>query len=115
MVTSVSCNQVYDYSSGLPKLKDSTGFLTENRTNYSYDNLIKRYNNNVVDETYIQERSDYAENRMNISSSIIFHDMIAKSQESENSDSENYSNADTTEQTTSSDVKTGTTKTKKAA
>lgn len=117
VVTSVPCNQVYDYSNGLPKLKDSTGFLSENRINYSYDNLIKRYNDNVVDEIYLQERSDYAENRMNISSSIIFHDMIAKSQEAETSDSEASSNSDTAEQTATSAEKSSTTKTnvKKAA
>lgn len=86
MITSVSCNQVYDYSNGLPKLKDNSGFLNSNRINYSYENLMKRYNDNIVDETYIQERSKYAETRMNISSSIIFHDMIAKSQETENSE-----------------------------
>ena len=81
MITSVSCNQIYDYSRGLPKLKDSSEFLNDSRKNYSYDSLMKRYNDNCVDETYIQERSEYAETRMNISSSIIFHDMIAKSQE----------------------------------
>ena len=86
VVTSIPCNQVYDYSSGLPKLKDNTGFLNENRMNYTSEKLLERYNNDAVDELYIQERSEYAENRMNISSSIIFHDMIAKSQEAATSD-----------------------------
>lgn len=86
VVTSIPCNQVYDYSSGLPKLKDNTGFLNENRINYTSEKLLERYNNDAVDELYIQERSEYAENRMNISSSIIFHDMIAKSQEAATSD-----------------------------
>ena len=85
-VTSIPCNQVYDYSNGLPKLKDNTGFLNENRMNYTSEKLLERYNNDAVDELYIQERSEYAENRMNISSSIIFHDMIAKSREAATSD-----------------------------
>ena len=87
-ITSVSCNQVYDYSNGLPKLKDSKDFLNENRLNYSYENLMKRYNDEIVNEEYIQERSEYAESRMNISSSIIFHDMIAKSIENNSSDTQ---------------------------
>lgn len=87
MVTSIPCNQVYDYSEGLPKLKDSSGFLIKDRENYSSDKLLERYNDDVVDESYILERSQYAENRMNISSSIIFHDMIAKSQEAAESSS----------------------------
>lgn len=86
VVTSIPCNQVYDYSSGLPKLKDNTDFLNENRMNYTSEKLLERYNNDAVDELYIQERSEYAENRMNISSSIIFHDMIAKSREAATSD-----------------------------
>lgn len=109
MVTSVSCNQVYDYSNGLPELKDSTGFLTENRNIYSYENLLKKYNDKIVDETYIQERSEYAENRMNISSSIIFHDMIAKSQDTGNSDSNtatSVSNKTNDKTTTVSESKT---------
>lgn len=81
VVTAIPCNQVYDYSEGLPKLKDSTGFLTNDRDNYTSEKIQERYNDDSVDETYIMERSEYAENRMNISSSIIFHDMIAKSQE----------------------------------
>lgn len=87
-ITSVSCNQVYDYSNGLPKIKDSKDFLNENRLNYSYENLMKRYNDEIVNEEYIQERSEYAESRMNISSSIIFHDMIAKSIENNSSDTQ---------------------------
>ncbi len=94
MVTKVSCNQVYDYSNGLPKLKDSTGFLIKIRESYSYDNLLKRYNDDIVDEEYIQERSNYAESRMNISSSIIFHDMIAKSQGITDTSSSDLSDAD---------------------
>ena len=115
MVTSVSCNQIYDYSNGLPKLKDSSEFLNDNRINYSYENLMKRYNDNIVDESYIQERSEYAETRMNISSSIIFHDMIAKSQESKTSDvAEGSTETDGKgEQNTSSEVKTTVNKTDK--
>lgn len=88
VIAEVPCNQVYDYSNGLPKLKDSTGFLNENRVNYSSENLANRYNDEIVDEAYIQERSEYAESRMNISSSIIFHDMVAKSIESAASEKE---------------------------
>ena len=87
MITSAPCNQIYDYSNGLPKIKDSSEFLNDNRIKYSYESLIERYNDESVDEAYIQERSEYAENRMNISSSIIFHDMIAKSQQPDTSNS----------------------------
>lgn len=108
MITSVSCNQIYDYSNGLPKIKDSSEFLNANRTNYSYESLMERYNDNSVDEAYIQERSEYAETRMNISSSIIFHDMIAKSQEADTSDGAEGTSKTTGkgEQNTSAEVKT---------
>ena len=107
MVTSIPCNQVYSYSEGLPRLKDSKDFLSKNRVNYTPDNLLERYNNNAVDEQYIKERSEYAENRMNISSSIIFHDMIAKNQENASSDNiESTSEINQTEKSASTKAKT---------
>lgn len=118
MVTSVSCNQVYDYSNGLPKLNDSSGFLNKDRKKYSYESLVKRYNDEIVDEKYIQERSEYAENRMNISSSIIFHDMIAKSQDSDSSNnkaSTSISDKTTVESITVSENKTNNDSHKKAS
>ncbi len=98
MMTTLPCNQVYDYSDGLPRLKDSSGFLTERREDYTSESLLKRYNDDAVNAEYIQQRSEYAESRMNISSSIIFHDMIAKSQETTDIDggeSSNDKNSDT--------------------
>lgn len=104
MVTSLPCNQVYDYSNGLPRIKNSKDFLTKNRDNYTFDKLKERYNNDAVDDAYIMERCEYAENRMNISSSIIFHDMIAKSQEPVASDTEGTSKMGKEENDTSNDT-----------
>ena len=118
VVTSIPCNQVYDYTNGLPMLKDSSGFLTANRENYTSEKLSERQNDGTVDDTYIQERSEYAENRMNVSRTIIFHDMIAKNQkDDESDDDESTPDTNMTEQETDSNEENITTEadTKKAS
>lgn len=52
---------------------------------YSFIQSELRINDGVVDETYITEKSGYAEERINISNAIIYYDMINKSDHGFNS------------------------------
>ena len=75
----VSCNEVYK-DTPIPMYDESIHGLfksTEN-TDYSQKALDKRIDNGVVEDSYIKEKSKYAEERINISNAVIYYDMINK-------------------------------------
>ena len=53
-------------------------FKTLPDKSYSVEALNKRIDNGAVTSEYIKEKSDYAEERINISNAIIYYDMINK-------------------------------------
>ena len=75
----VSCNQVYKDTPDPIYSEDIHGkFKTAKDTVYGAEALQKRIDDGVVDEDYIKEKSNYAEERINISNAIIYYDMINK-------------------------------------
>ena len=53
-------------------------FKTTVNETYCQDSYNARINDGVVDEDYISNYSNYAEERINISNAIIYYDMIYK-------------------------------------
>ncbi len=79
VATSVSCNQVYkDTPNPLYSATDHGIFKVLEDVNYGQSALESRINDGVVDTSYIEERSSYAEKRISISNAIIYYDMIYK-------------------------------------
>lgn len=91
VMTAVPVNQQTDYSKGLPTYTPPEEDETEDETKetaleekkvftvrdkYSNAEISKRYNDGIVSSEYISERAAYAEQRMDVSDAIIFHDMI---------------------------------------
>ena len=75
----VSCNQVYKDTPNPIYSEDTHGlFKTTVDEDYSSEALELRINDDVVDETYISEKSNYAEERISISNAVIYYDMINK-------------------------------------
>ena len=80
-----SCNQVYKktpvpvYNEAI----DSTFKTAESP--YSEILLEQRIDDGVVDEKYIKEKANYAEERINISNAVIYYDMINKADKGFNS------------------------------
>lgn len=72
-----SCNQHYkDTPNPVYSDTDHGLYKTLPDENYSADAAAMRINDGIVDEDYIKERSDYAEERINISNAIIYYNMI---------------------------------------
>ncbi len=83
--TKVSCNQVFK-DTPIPLYIESIHSIFKATENpYSLIQAESRVNDGVVDETYITEKSGYAEERINISNAIIYYDMINKSDHGFNS------------------------------
>ena len=79
VATSVSCNQVYKDDPNPVYMDDDQGlFKTTVNETYCQDSCNARINDGVVDEDYISNYSNYAEERINISNAIIYYDMIYK-------------------------------------
>ena len=77
VATSVSCNQVYKDDPNPVYMDDDQGlFKTTVNETYCQDSCNARINDGVVDEDYISNYSNYAEERINISNAIIYYDMI---------------------------------------
>lgn len=77
-----SCNQAYK-DTPVPiydDLKDSLYKVAEDPL-YSQTACDARKDDGVVDEAYIEAYSDYAEERISISNSIIYYDMINKTED----------------------------------
>ena len=71
-----SCNQEYK-DNPIPMYSDDTaGLYKFAESEYGTANADLRKNNNVVDSEYIQNRFDYAAERIDISNAIIYYDMI---------------------------------------
>ena len=77
-----SCNQVYK-DTPIPVYEETRDGLFKEGVdeNYSIDACDARKDDGVVDESYIQAYSDYAELRISISNSIIYYDMINKTED----------------------------------
>ena len=78
----VPCNQVYK-DMPIPVYEETRDgiFKTVDDDRYSYDACEARKDDGVVDEEYIQAYADYAEERISISNSIIYYDMINKTED----------------------------------
>ncbi|MGN1134377.1 MAG: LTA synthase family protein [Oscillospiraceae bacterium] len=77
----VPCNQVYKNSPELVYDDNDYGdYRTAEDTEYSSAAAEKRINNGAVDSTYLTEKEEYAEERINISNAIIYYDMINKTE-----------------------------------
>ncbi|MGN0633897.1 MAG: LTA synthase family protein [Oscillospiraceae bacterium] len=75
----VSCNQVYK-NDPIPLYSDEReGLFKFSESEYSAANAEARKNDGAVDEQYISDRCEYAEERIDISNAIIYYDMINKS------------------------------------
>lgn len=83
----VSCNQVFkDTPDPIYSEVEHGAFKTKKDTVYGAEALAARINDGVVDEKYIQDKSNYAEERINISNAIIYYDMINKTNKGFNGD-----------------------------
>ncbi len=73
----VPCNQVYK-DTPIPMYDEAKDglFKTTEDTTYSQAAADARKDDGCVDDSYIQAYSDYAEQRISISNSIIYYDMI---------------------------------------
>lgn len=79
VATAVSCNQVYKDDPNPVYMDNDQGlFKTTVNETYCQDSCNARINDGVVDEDYISNYSNYAEERINISNAIIYYDMIYK-------------------------------------
>lgn len=77
-----SCNQVYKDTPNPIYSDEVHGMFKEFADeNYSRQAADLRIGNDVIDQNYITERSNYAEERINISNAIIYYDMINKTDE----------------------------------
>ncbi|MBR1751077.1 MAG: sulfatase-like hydrolase/transferase [Ruminococcus sp.] len=78
----VPCNQVYK-DTPIPLYDEAKEgiFKTLPDENYSQEAADARKDDGCVDESYIQAYSDYAEQRISISNSIIYYDMINKTED----------------------------------
>ena len=74
-----SCNQVYK-DTPIPMYDELVHglFKTKEDKNYSSNALAKRIDNGAVNDEYIDAKSHYAEERINISNAVIYYDMINK-------------------------------------
>ena len=90
--TLVSCNQIYkDYKSPVYS-EERDGQFKKTQSEYSSENMNALINDGVVDEDYIQYYYDYATKRIEVSNSIIYHDLIREAREAdESSDDSNDS------------------------
>lgn len=94
-----SCNQFYkDTPNPIYSDTEHGLFKSEPNEEYCQDAADLRVNDGVVDQDYISERSNYAEERINISNAVIYYDMINKTDEGfggemdkNNSESDKYS------------------------
>ena len=79
VMTKVSCNQVYK-DTPIPTFSylDQGVFKTLPDENYSQEAADMRTDNGVVDDEYIDERVAYAEERINVSNTIVYYDIIRK-------------------------------------
>ncbi|MCD8095246.1 MAG: LTA synthase family protein [Ruminococcus sp.] len=76
-----SCNQVYK-DDPIPTYSDTDeGLFKFEESEYSQANVDARIDNGVVDEEYIQDRLEYASERIDVSNSIIYYDIINKVEE----------------------------------
>lgn len=71
-----SCNQQYKDDPIPLYSDDDAGLFKFEESEYSSDNAESRKNDGAVDDTYIQERFEYASERIDISNAIIYYDMI---------------------------------------
>lgn len=110
VMTVVPINQQTDFSKGLPKYippveddteeeQEATTGEKENtlRDDYSGAVISQRYNDGTVEDEYISERIAYVEQRMNVSDSIVFHDMIRVNTASDQETTDDTSNENTSE------------------
>lgn len=77
-----SCNQAFKDTPNPVFIDNIHGvYKTLADENYSKDACESRKNDGVVDSSYIDSYSSYAEERINISNAIIYYDMINKTDE----------------------------------
>ena len=73
----VPCNQVYkDKPSPLYNELTDGKFKTEVDETYGNDAALARRNDGIVDQQYVKQHTDYADERINTSNAIIYYDMI---------------------------------------
>lgn len=76
-----SCNQAYK-DNPVPMYDEATdGLFKFSESEYSEENAEKRKNDGSVDTEYISNRFDYASDRIDVSNSIIYYDIINKVKE----------------------------------
>lgn len=79
VIAAVPCNQVYKDTPNPVYMDDQHGlFKSVTDEAYGQDSCSARINDGVVDQSYIDGFSNYAEERINISNAIIYYDMIYK-------------------------------------
>jgi hypothetical protein len=76
-----SCNQAYKDDPNPLYTEETEGLYKFSESEYSEQNAEARKNNGVVDSDYIQERFEYASERIEVSNAIIYYDMINKTDE----------------------------------
>lgn len=76
-----SCNQVYKNDPIPLYSEDNEGLFKFAESEYSAEHAQARKNDGVVDDNYIKDRFDYAADRIDVSNSIIYYDIIHKVQE----------------------------------
>lgn len=74
----VSCNQVYKDDPVPVESDEITELFISAGTGYSESDAEARKNDGAVDDSYIDERSEYTAERIEISNAIIYYDMINK-------------------------------------